>query len=386
MTENVINGKTLGGTRTFGYRTVNGRYTVDEEEAKIVRKIFELYTQTSLTCKGVKKRLDQLKITRPDGRTFKPSSIYNIVKNPRYAGILSFRGQVNLNAIPRIIDNETFQLAKEKLRQNQKYTGTHTANKQYLLFGKCVCGYCGQIVRSTGGTSSHHKRYYSYYKCRNAAKNKKCEGKSIGKEFFEGFVAEAIKEFLEDNQNLENISQALYENQLQDSPYRIALEKEKEESRKKMENIMLAIEQGAPYAEFNSRYKELQTRVAEINHDLDKDKAENPIFDKNDILATFKALRKMEMMTEEGKAILFRTFINQVILFNDRIEIVLNYKHSKNINSVDILCPKGSTYSTPAPANYLYSELHAIGENVVITVELTKDSVTEWRNKLKQNP
>ena len=215
-------------------------------------------------------------------------------------------------------------------------------------------------------------------------REKKCKGKSISKEFLEGLVAEVIKEFLNDNRGLEEVSQALYENQLQESPYRLALQRERDESRKKMENIMLAIEQGAPYAEFNSHYKELQAKVAEIDHDLDRDKAENPIFDKDDILATFKAIRKMGTLLEEGKAMLFRTFVNQVIVFNDRIEVVLNYKHSKKANSADILCPNGKAYSNEALPTDLYSKLHAVGQYVVISVKLKKDSVKEWSKRGKE--
>ena len=381
MTENVINGKVIGGMRTFGYRTVDHRYVVDEKEAEIVRKIFNLYTKTTMTCNGIKKKFDELNIVKPNGKKFSSVGIYNIVKNERYTGVLRFRDHVNTEAIPRIIDDETFNLARAKLKDNSKHLGTFGAINPYLLYGKCICGYCNSMVRGYGGHSGTKHRYYTYYRCKNAVREKKCKGRSISKEFLEGIVAEVIREFLGDDHGLEELSKVLYENQLQESPYRISLEKEREESRKKMENIMLAIEQGAPFADFNACYRELQDKVAKIDHDLDKDKAKNPIFEKEEILATFKALRKIGTLTDEGKAILYRTFVNQVIVFRDRIEVVLNYKHSKKANSADILCPKGKAYATDAQPTNLYSKLHAVGQYVILTVELKKDSVKQWSKK-----
>ena len=322
MTENVINGKVIGGMRTFGYRNVDHKYVINEQEAAIVRKIFQLYTETPLTCTGIQKRFNQLGITRLDGKPFTPISVYTIVKNERYTGVLRFRDHVNREAIPRLIDDETFEKAKAKLKQNQKGIGVHAAKDPYLLFGKCICGYCSSLVRGYGGTSGTKDRYYSYYRCKNAAKEHVCKAKSISKEKLESLVLSAIRDCLDNKANLEEICEILYQKQFQASPEKFSLEKELEESKKSMENIMRAIEQGAPFAEFKDRFLELKKKVNSIEQRKEINYAKRNVYQKQDFMEIVKLILNSKKMSTEAKSLIFNAFINCVEIYSDKINIV----------------------------------------------------------------
>lgn len=330
MTENVINGKVIGGMLTFGYRNVDHKYVVDDREAAIVRKIFELYTETPLTCTGIKKRFDQLGITRLDGKPFTPISIYTIVKNERYTGILRFRYHVNTEAIPRLIDDETFKKAKAKLKQNQKGIGVHATTNPYLLFGKCVCGYCSSLVRGYGGTSGTKDRYYSYYRCKNAAKEHVCKAKSISKEKLEDLVLKAIRDSLDDKVNLDEICETLYQNQLQASPERLSLEKELEENKRNMDNIMKAIEQGALFSEFKARYMLLQQNAEKLTQKL-KTFDNGKICSKDDIKMILAGILNIKQIDDSKKAILLSFFTKMVVVYDDHLEI--QFISTKTVNS-----------------------------------------------------
>lgn len=320
MTENVINGKVIGGMRTFGYRNVDHKYVIDEQEAAIVRKIFELYTETPLTCTGIQKRFDQLGITRLDGKPFTPISIYTIVKNERYTGVLRFRDHVNVEAIPRIIDDETFQRAKAKLKKNQKGIGVHAAKNPYLLFGKCVCGYCSGLVRGYGGTSGTKGRYYSYYRCKNAVKEHICKAKSISKDKLESIALEAIHDSFDDKMNLDELCEVLYQKQFQPSPERLSLEKELEENKKNMDNIMKAIEQGALYSEFKIRYMTLQQNAEKLSQKIQSIEG-NINYSKEDIKILLNEIHRLKQIDDGKKAMLLSSLIKLVVVYDDHIDI-----------------------------------------------------------------
>ena len=152
MTENVLNGKSNGGQLTFGYAKKDGKIVIDEHDAAVVREIFRLYTTTSVTSHCLVKVLEERGLTRKNGKPLCSGTINHILRNERYCGIFKFREIVNkTTGYPRIIDDETFNRAQDKLSYNRKQTGTHTANTPYALFGKVYCGYCGNLVRVLPG-------------------------------------------------------------------------------------------------------------------------------------------------------------------------------------------------------------------------------------------
>lgn len=85
------------------------------------------------------------------------------------------------------------------------------------------------------------------------------------------------------------------------------------------------------------------------------------MFEKEDISAATKVIRKTEIITAEGAATLFNAFVNEAILLNSRMEIVLNYKPSNKVNTAEVLCPKDYAYSSTIFASSMYPNLHAVG-------------------------
>ena len=51
--ENVLEGKTNGGVPAYGYRTEKHKYYIIENEAEVIRYIFEMYANTDITVNGL---------------------------------------------------------------------------------------------------------------------------------------------------------------------------------------------------------------------------------------------------------------------------------------------------------------------------------------------
>lgn len=155
-------------------KTEDGRtqYRIIEEEAAIVRKIYREYIGgKTITQISQGLREDGL-VSKRGCSTWCSNTITNILKNEKYAGnavlgktykpdVLSKKRFKNdgskspmyyaENTHPAIIDEETFELAKEEMerRQNdkQKAVGCSRYSSKYPFSGILVCGNCGSRLR-----------------------------------------------------------------------------------------------------------------------------------------------------------------------------------------------------------------------------------------------
>lgn len=85
------------GTSILGYHLKGGKLAVNEDEAKIVRLIFDLY----IAGKGthlIRKELENRGISSPKGYArWQAITILNILKNEKYAGILKQRKRITID-------------------------------------------------------------------------------------------------------------------------------------------------------------------------------------------------------------------------------------------------------------------------------------------------
>lgn len=155
-------------------KTEDGRtqYRIIEEETAIVRRIYREYIGgKTITQISQGLREDRL-VSKRGCSTWCSNTITNILKNEKYAGnavlgktykpdVLSKKRFKNdgskspmyyaENTHPAIIDEETFELAKEEMerRQNdkQKAVGRSRYSSKYPFSGILVCGNCGSRLR-----------------------------------------------------------------------------------------------------------------------------------------------------------------------------------------------------------------------------------------------
>lgn len=145
----------------FGYRLEDGTLCINETEAEVVRLIFDLY----LNGKGRSEIADTLRQlnapTRSDVREWKPSTVYYILNNERYAGNArlgkfitteSFphkkihnhgeREQFYIrNSHPAILPPEVFERAQE-LSQKRLGSGHPGTAAEHPFRKKIFCGRC----------------------------------------------------------------------------------------------------------------------------------------------------------------------------------------------------------------------------------------------------
>lgn len=329
MTENVLNGKSNGGSPTFGFATKDGKIVIDEHDAHVVRELFRLYTTTSVTSHGLVKVLEERGLTRKNEKPLCSGTINHIVRNERYCGIFKFWEIVNkTTGYPRLVDDETFRKSIDKLSENRLQTGRHTAVTPYALFGKTHCGYCGNLVRAYAGTSSTGKEHF-YYRCRASSLKKNCQGKAIDKNLLEMSVMDEIQDYLSDDKTLREAAKYLYENQIAGTPYKKALEAKRDDLDKKIENILGAIEGGAKCDVFQERFQRLELERKTVLSEIEREKIENPVLEQEDIYQLLSSFKKIDTTSPDGRQLLFNIFVKEVKLYNGKVEIFINFRPKK---------------------------------------------------------
>ena len=88
MNRAILRGELLGNNQLYGYKKDKntGNLTIIELEAKIIRRIFNLYAIENISLSKITKTLNKENITTREGNKWSATTISRIIKNPKYKG------------------------------------------------------------------------------------------------------------------------------------------------------------------------------------------------------------------------------------------------------------------------------------------------------------
>lgn len=84
--KSIKNGVVLGNNKIWGYKKDNGKLVIVPEEAKIVKRIFEIYSHNDIGIRNIGNALANEGIYTKTGKKFAFSTIKSIITNPKYKG------------------------------------------------------------------------------------------------------------------------------------------------------------------------------------------------------------------------------------------------------------------------------------------------------------
>lgn len=316
MNETRLKGNYTGGHILYGYKKQEKKLVIDEERAEVVRFIFEQYS-IGVYVKNILLELDRRGVTYK-GKPFVRSTVYNILKNEKYAGIYHFNGQIIENMFPQIVPTDIFEKVRAKVQKN--HYGKHSVQVVYLLRNKIKCGYCGQSVNAECGTSQNGEKKY-YYKCLGK-KHHRCNKSVIRKDILEKLVLDKIVSELNRPQIMNAIVANLMQIQELQAKEASALNmilKEKRQTDTALNNLMAAIEQGIISNTTNKRLHELESKQEELERQI--------LIEKSKLAVQLPESTVHKFYTDALKAepkLLIDCLIKEIILYDDKIEIYFN--------------------------------------------------------------
>ena len=151
----------------LGYDNVEKKLIVNEREAKIVKLIFSLYTETGLGFSAIAKYLNSLGYRTRRGSEFRGSSISYTIRNPVYIGInrhsMNTENEYSIkSAHPAIITAELWNKAQSISPKLKNRTVSTTCCHESSLF-QVTCMKCNSQMRIFYAYSKGKK--YIYMRC-----------------------------------------------------------------------------------------------------------------------------------------------------------------------------------------------------------------------------
>jgi site-specific DNA recombinase len=184
--ENLLAGKYTGGNLPFGFKATEDKHVlIDEEEARIVRRIFEEYDGGS-SVKKILERLSKDGHRTRRGYNFSYHFFESCIRNRKYTGRVTYQGEEWNNIFPAIITDELFDSVNKKYGRRKVKPSTK-AKERFLLTGKLYCSECDNPYTGDSGTSKSGATH-SYYTCAGRKTKKICDRKRERKNDLEEFV------------------------------------------------------------------------------------------------------------------------------------------------------------------------------------------------------
>jgi site-specific DNA recombinase len=184
----------------YGYRYIRktdetpAAYVIDEAEANVVRRVFEMYTIHGLSIGEITRRLNREGIPTRRAPRWERSVLWAILRNPAYRGTACFgkthslartrdmraqrrRGKTTSSTtasherpreewieipVPALVTEENFARAQELLHQNKIRSRRRTIAPS-VVQGLVSCAKCGYALSRTSTQTSARKIHY--YKC-----------------------------------------------------------------------------------------------------------------------------------------------------------------------------------------------------------------------------
>lgn len=334
MTENALKAKSNGVHPPFGYYVDDtDHYQIDETTAPLVREIYALFLDGKKP-KELISLLSERGITHgkyPIGYNF----LYRILTNRKYIGEYKFGDIVLPNAMPAIIDEETFDRVQKRIADNKKAPAMHRSEDDYLLTTRLFCGKCGAMMAGEIGTS-HTSRQYRYYRCSRSKKHL-CDKKAVKKDWIEDLVIQEVISLISDDGVLDDLAERIYQMQSQESNATLATKGQLEEVQKKLDNLAQAIAQGIFSSTTKKLLDDLEEQKQKLEIELFEAETRHPILSKDQILHALCNYRKLDLNTKEGKQRLIDSFVNSIYLYDDHFIITFNYKgQSKTVTFEEV--------------------------------------------------
>ncbi len=245
MEDNALKCKSNGAV-PFGYKTVDGKYTVYEPEAAVVREIFTR-AAAGEPFADIAADLNRRGIKTKAGNEWGRSSFHRIFRNEKYIGVYEFGNIRTEGGIPSIVSKELFYTVNNYLKNKKNPQGRHRENGDYLLTGKLFCGECGSAMVGISGTGRHGEIHY-YYSCngKRLKKGPKCTKANIQRDFIEEAIASAVREYILQDDVMEWIADAVddYQQSHKNNSEMSLLQNQLTDIQKSIKNLLNAIEQG----------------------------------------------------------------------------------------------------------------------------------------------
>jgi len=354
-------------------------YEIDEKQAQAVRLMFHLFVEESQSIAAVTRTLNDKEIpTRTGKKPWERSTVWGILRNPAFKGMAAY-GKTELTGrqkvtrrirqrggwsprdggrrtkepkewtpipVPAIIDETTFELAQELLKNNKRFADRNS-KKPTLLRGLVICGEC----------SYAYFRKSNYYRCIGTQGERfhngpVCRNRGVRQDQLESLVWDKLLELLSTPELIHNELEERRTLALDSAPS----QKRRETLLKELARVQRGIDKLLDaYQDSLLNLSELRDRIPELRKKAETIEAELQALDAAEIdqstlsqfqetVDTFKQKMQKNAQTldihERQKII--RLLVKEILIYEEKITIRHSIPATKTPNPQNVPLCTGS--------------------------------------------
>jgi len=352
--KSIARGVVLGNNCIWGYRKENGGLAIVEEEAEMVRKIFDLYANEDMGIRAIAKFLTEMGYRNTSGNPLTFSTVKGILVNPKYKGFycgnkthkIDFRHDdikylpkddwivyEDNEKVPPIVSPELWDKANRKLKsRSEKMSSEDKTSYQnkYLYSGKIFCGEHGD---------PYHHTIYKYksgnkelWACKRYNQGDKCRNPLVYTTEIDAVMREVYSQIICEKTAIINDLIELYKES--GSTKAIAKSKHKIQSdinailAKKDKLLDLAMDDRLSNEEFEQRNNAFNAQIDELKSRLSElDEEEQKSLDLKESIESLRSsiANELDFTEDIGKNVV-DSFIDKIVVYKSEVENQIDLK------------------------------------------------------------
>jgi len=276
-------GYSISSFPSYGYDRDRGQkiQTINEEESKIVKEIFEMFVNQNKALNHIARILNTRGIPTKNDTVWRPITIRQIISNCNYIGKVRYsitdesRAFIADGVHEAIIEEQLFKEAQNLLEKNKKVIKTKKPRPENYYLGFLYCPNCGDRLATHGNYYPSKKEKKGTYRCSYICKNSVldvCKG-------FGGIshrkIDKAFEEYIRGISNLDKIIDLQMESQKEEkqkfqeilNSYNSRLQKLKN---KENEILNLYINETIKFEEYREMKNKIEKDKIDIQMEIDE--------------------------------------------------------------------------------------------------------------------
>lgn len=317
-------------TPSFGYDREVGEkiQTINEEEAKIVQEIFDMYTIENKAMNNIAQQLNIRGLQTKMGCVWNGKTVKNILQNVNYVGKIRY----SINDKSRyfeteghhesIISEEQFEQASRKLAKIEKKIKTKRPKEGNFFVGSLYCGICGRPLATHGIYKTRKdgtKHYMGQYRCVNKML-KACTAKDVSHKKIE----QAFLEYIDNIEDLDVINDIELENNVKQNNDDIILAEHKKKLSqleiKESEIMKLYIGGKFDFDEYTKMTTIIKKEITKYKENIEllekSTVGETETINQEDIITNIR--ENWSYLTNSEKMDFVTNFIEKIVVINEQ--------------------------------------------------------------------
>ena len=350
----IKNGHVLGNDKLWGYDKKDCILTINESEAKAVRRIFDLYANQKMGIRRISQKLYDEGFTSRRGNAFNVLTIRHILENPKYKGwycanksqTVDYRSKRKIfleedewimypdPSIPAIVSEELWDRANAlyKRRRQQMLSHQNAAefHNRYPYSGKIICEEHGtSFHRQVRKSMKGEKEAWQCRVYRNPGRAG-CSAPQLLTEELDQIMARIFDQLAQDKQAIVEAVVKIIRSVPNELDYQQDIRRIAEEISaiiwKKDRLLEMSIERALSTTEFKQRNERFNQQLQELERqkrslELEKDKSKSSV----DQLSKIKTALEEEITFQNGiNSALVTTILDHIVVKKDSTREVMH--------------------------------------------------------------